>query len=216
MSQLAQFSFFNNLSPNEQDKIRDVMQTYSLAAGEQLITEGENSDSFYLLLNGEVEVYVSNDSGEHFTLSRLGDGSHFGELSFLDGDRRSASIKTISDCNFLVLERDDFKSVMKQFPSLYETMIQSLVKMVRQQNETIRELAMSDTYRKISKFLNQSRSEMGSFRKAPPKMTADLIAKKTDTSKEIVVRLLNRLENLKHLTLIEGAVTLHRVLPEKL
>ena len=216
MSQLAQFSFFNNLTPTEQDKIRDVMQTYSLAGGEQLITEGDHSDSFYLLLNGEVEVYVSNDNGEHFTLSILGDGSHFGELSFLDGDRRSASIKTISDCNFLVLEREDFKSVMRQFPSLYETMIQSLVKMVRQQNDTIRELAMSDTYRKISKFLNQSRSEMGSYRKAPPKMTADLIAEKTKTSKEIVVRLLNRLENLKHLTLTNGTVTLHRVLPAKL
>jgi CRP-like cAMP-binding protein len=56
VSQLAQFSFFNNLTHTEQDQIRDVMQAYSLASGEQLITEGDRSDSFYLLINGEVEV----------------------------------------------------------------------------------------------------------------------------------------------------------------
>ena len=56
-----------------------------------LIYEGDDSDSFYLLLSGSVRIYVSDADGKELTLELLRTGDCFGEIAALARTPRSAS-----------------------------------------------------------------------------------------------------------------------------
>lgn len=216
MTKLANFSFFSHLSDTAQAEVFAKMHTVEVPKGEKVITEGDVSTCFYLLQAGQVEVYISGQDGQRFQLNTLGAGSHFGELSFIGGEKRSASVSAIADCRFLVLDQESFRNILNTRPELYEHLVKSLTTLIHKQNAIIRDLTMNESYLQIRKHLNQSHSEMSSFRKAPPAMTVESIGAATDIDKVIVLRTLERLAEQKYLTINAGKVTVFRTLPAQL
>jgi CRP-like cAMP-binding protein len=75
---------FSGLSEEEQAIIFDILVLLTLPVENLLIQEGESSKTFYILLTGIVEVFISNRYGDKYTLNVLGNDSYFGELAFLD------------------------------------------------------------------------------------------------------------------------------------
>ncbi len=72
-----------------------------------IVTEGDKTDSLYVILEGRVKVFVSDDSGNEVLLQTQGAGEYFGEL-VLDEGPRSASIMTLDASRFLVVPKADF------------------------------------------------------------------------------------------------------------
>lgn len=216
MHDLTNIALFSGLSAAEQEAISAVMTPVALPERTLVFEEGDLSESLYLLVSGSVDVFISNAAGERFTLAKLERGNYFGELAFLDHEARSASVLTLEDCQFLILDKDTFAEILSSYPHVYTTLVSHLVGMVRGQTATIRQLAMNDSYNSLRLFLNGRQSEMSSFRKGPPKLSPAFIADNIDTSQEIVVRLLDQLERQKILSVNEGAIFVHKLLPEKL
>src|SRR5947207_15309171 len=67
-----------------------------------VVSEGDETDSLYILLSGGVKTFVSEEDGREVVLSTVGVGDSFGEL-VLDGGRRSASIMTPESSPFFVI-----------------------------------------------------------------------------------------------------------------
>lgn len=76
-----------------------------------IIRQGEYGDCMYFLSTGEIEVLV-NDS----QVAKLGPGSTFGETSLLVGEKRNASIHTLTHCEVYRLSKSDFDSLRLRFP----------------------------------------------------------------------------------------------------
>ncbi|HPS87153.1 MAG TPA: cyclic nucleotide-binding domain-containing protein [Spirochaetota bacterium] len=76
-----------------------------------IIRQGEYGDCMYFLSSGEIEVLV-NDS----QVAQLGPGSTFGETSLLVGEKRNASIHTLTHCEVYRLSKSDFDSLRSRFP----------------------------------------------------------------------------------------------------
>jgi hypothetical protein len=58
----------------------------------------------------------------HATAERirtLANGTFFGEISLLTGQRRNATVRAITTCDLFVLDRDDFQLLLEQVPYLY-------------------------------------------------------------------------------------------------
>jgi len=70
------------------------------AAGEELITRGEKGGTFFFLLEGEVEVYLPETRGRH-VLCTISAPAVLGEMEFLTGKPRTASVCTLSDVTLL-------------------------------------------------------------------------------------------------------------------
>src|SRR5665647_758843 len=62
-----------------------------------IINEGDVGESLYILLQGRVKVYATDDSGREITYGNIDAGDYFGEMS-LDGGPRSASVITLEPC----------------------------------------------------------------------------------------------------------------------
>jgi len=84
-------------------------------AGEVLMHQNEPGDSFVVIASGTVSVRVND-----IEVARLRDRSHFGEMSLLTGQPRSATVVALTDTLALIIGRDSFESILKANPEVTE------------------------------------------------------------------------------------------------
>lgn len=85
-----------------------------VASGETIVTQGEPGDSYYIILSGEAEVWVTDPiTDETARVTVLSDADAFGEEALLLGGNRTATVKMKSPGRLLVLNKTDFDELLK-------------------------------------------------------------------------------------------------------
>jgi len=83
---------------------------------EAMLEFGEENRSFFVIIDGEAEVAVTDDRGEKHRLAQLASGDFFGEISLMTGDRTIVSIIARTRCTMLVVPDHLFTSVIAAHP----------------------------------------------------------------------------------------------------
>ena len=117
----------------------------TIAANETLFAEGDLGTEVYLILQGSVRVVGNVDLDDQRTVhpgfSDLGEGQVFGELPLFDGEPRSATVVTLTNCELAVLEGERLMSFLDAHPELgypiFKELIHLLVGRLRQANRRI-------------------------------------------------------------------------------
>jgi len=86
--------------------------------GTPIMNQGDQSDSFYIVLTGELSAYRTDESGVRQRLRRFGSQATIGELGLLTGDRRSADIVADTQCDLLMMSLKDYNSLRTNYPEL--------------------------------------------------------------------------------------------------
>jgi MFS family permease len=100
---LAMVPFFEPLAPTTLEKLAMRLRPLAVAAGTEIVTEGEGGDVFYLIGSGQVDVIHGGK-----LVATLGTGQYFGEIALLEDIPRVATCITRSDAELLELERRVF------------------------------------------------------------------------------------------------------------
>lgn len=116
-----------------------------VAANETLFVEGDRGSEIYLILTGSVRVVGNVDLDDQRTVhpgfSDLPEGQVFGELSLFDGEPRSATVISLTDCELAVLEGEKLMAFLDAHPKLgypiFKELIHLLVGRLRQANRRI-------------------------------------------------------------------------------
>jgi rhodanese-related sulfurtransferase/signal-transduction protein with cAMP-binding, CBS, and nucleotidyltransferase domain len=89
------------------------MSTMDVSEGDAVISQGEEGDAYYVITEGEAEVYQMGlyDDEPKLTAS-LGAGDAFGDEALVSGGRRNETVKMISDGKLLVLKESDFEQLI--------------------------------------------------------------------------------------------------------
>lgn len=96
------------------EQLADALDDVQIAAGKEVIRQGEPGDHFYLVKDGTLEVYVDGRK-----VQTLGPGESFGEIALLRNVPRTATVKAQSDAELYALERRHFLGAVTGFaPSL--------------------------------------------------------------------------------------------------
>lgn len=98
---------FAHLDDNERSDIFDAMFPVTHIAGETVIQQGDEGDNFYVIDQGEVDVYVN---GEWVT--SIGEGGSFGELALIYGTPRAATVKAKTDLKLWGIDRDSYRRIL--------------------------------------------------------------------------------------------------------
>lgn len=92
----------------------DRLVERDVAPGETIVRQGEPGDSYFVILNGEAEVWVAGPSGGAPVLvNRLSDGDGFGEEALLAECRRTATVVMTTPGQLLVLGKADFDALLR-------------------------------------------------------------------------------------------------------
>lgn len=94
-------------------------------AGEIIVREGDDSRELYILQSGSVEV-TKKSNGKDVKLTSLRKGEFFGEMSLLEGELRSATVKALSDTTVLVIKPGGLLLMMRRDPTFAFEMLQQL------------------------------------------------------------------------------------------
>ncbi|KAK6187744.1 hypothetical protein SNE40_005701 [Patella caerulea] len=98
---------FAHLDDNERSDIFDAMFPVHRHAGEVIIQQGDEGDNFYVIDQGEVDIYVN---GEH--VSTIGEGASFGELALIYGTPRAATVNAKNDVKLWGIDRDSYRRIL--------------------------------------------------------------------------------------------------------
>lgn len=112
--------------------LADVMTLRDLKPGEVLVSEGSTDDHLYVVANGALGIVKAAGTDNELTLSTARPGSLVGELSFLDGATRYASLVALSDSRVLGLSRDDLESLLGRDPQVVYHVMRAIVRVVHE------------------------------------------------------------------------------------
>ncbi|MCG6877955.1 MAG: cyclic nucleotide-binding domain-containing protein [Deltaproteobacteria bacterium] len=117
---LKGINIFEGLSVSELAAIASVTEELECAKDEFVIKEGEAGETMFLIINGAVSVLkgVGVENSREIELARIGVGDYFGEMALFEDAVRSASIKASEDSRFLVLHKQEFTEIVREYPQI--------------------------------------------------------------------------------------------------
>jgi len=115
-----------------------------------ILTEGDESDTLYVLLAGRAKVYVADDEGHELQLNQLGPGEYFGDVT-LDGGPRSASVMALEPCRCAVVKREELSRFVADHPEFAVHLTRKLAHRVRVLTAGMRDLALMDVYGRVAR-----------------------------------------------------------------
>jgi MFS family permease len=116
LSALAAVPLFEPLPPTSLEKLARAATPETVSAGAAVVTEGEWGDTFYVVVDGSLEV-----SADGSPLRALGPGDFFGEIALLRDVPRTATVTATADSTVLTIRRVDFLSAVLGNPESAET-----------------------------------------------------------------------------------------------
>ena len=111
--------------------------TLKLNAEEYLMREGEDSNEMYYLASGTMAVFQRKGDSER-QIATIYSGELVGEMSFLDSEPRSATVKAIGDCELTVIPREKLQAYLNSQPKWYRALVQILIDRLRRANKRVR------------------------------------------------------------------------------
>ena len=147
---------FSELNEEQLGLIANLVVVKNLNRDETVVLEGDDSvQALYLIASGSVQVYMTGIDGRETILSFLERGDFFGEMSLIDGEPRSASVRTVTDAKLLVIHRESFLSLIRKTPEIAMALMSELCKRLRKANKQIGSLStMSVSGRVAGTLLN--------------------------------------------------------------
>ena len=131
---LAGNPLFRQLSSEALSKISGLMSRASYKAGATIFLEREPGDALYVVESGSVRIWVRDGESNQVTLSELGADDFFGEMSVLDGGKRSANATAVTDVRLKCLRREQFESFLLDHPQAALAVIRGIGERLRQTN----------------------------------------------------------------------------------
>ena len=111
---LREIGLFGGLSDDALEHFASTLKVLKRSADELIFREGDQAREFYVLLRGEVEVFKALKGGAEARVATLSTGHWFGEMSVLDVQPRSASVRALSACRLLVVTARDLDALYRR------------------------------------------------------------------------------------------------------
>jgi voltage-gated potassium channel len=118
---LGQIPLFQGLSTKQLAAVDALVTTIDVASGRELIRQGEPGREFIVVVSGEAEV---RRDGE--VIAVRGAGSFFGETALLLDQPRNASVVAKSAMTIEVIDRQDFKRLLEEYPDLHAPLLEAV------------------------------------------------------------------------------------------
>jgi CRP-like cAMP-binding protein len=115
---LKGIDIFESLSVGELAAIAAVAEEVDHLSGDTIIQEGSFGETMYLITRGEVSVIKNMGEMNEIELDRIKAGDYFGEMALFEDTVRSGSIRTEAACSFMVLHKQEFKELVREYPQI--------------------------------------------------------------------------------------------------
>ena len=153
---LARVPLFQRLEPHELEHLAEEVEQVNYKAGEIIFHEYDTGDALYVVEEGAVRIWVTDEDVKDVTLAELKPGHLFGEMAVLDRGKRSSSATAMVDTHLHRLSSDNFEKFLIQHPDCAIDVICEIAARLRQTNLLVTQRAS----RNVNEVMEQ-RSTLG-------------------------------------------------------
>ena len=128
--ELGDHSLLSGLSEPQLAEVVALMERHELAAGEHLFHAGDVADQLYLVTRGRLSAFIELRPGELRRVSTAGPGGLIGEIAFVTGSTRSATVRIDSDVEYWTLPHNSLRELRNAEPALQAVLLINLLNIV--------------------------------------------------------------------------------------
>jgi transcriptional regulator with AAA-type ATPase domain len=144
---LSNIELLSDLSSPELAELASEFQWEYYEAGSEIIKQGQEDHSFYILIKGKADVMVQKDGPRLWRVNSLDPGETFGEFSLLTGKASCKTILCQEKCQVLALDAEGFARMLLRWPKLYQTFISRLSEDLNEANLILSEAKYKEILR---------------------------------------------------------------------
>ena len=120
-----------------EETLKNIGETVTFKKGERIITQGEKANFAYMILEGQVKVFVE-DGTRKVELATLEAGQIFGETAILSADNDySANIEANTDCTLAIITQDHLKSLIEGSDPIVRALLHMLMQRLKNTNDAL-------------------------------------------------------------------------------
>jgi len=128
LERLRDIGLFGGLDDDVIEKLLESMTLCVIEPGAAVFKEGDSGRDMFIVLNGELEVFKRAHSGKESRVAVLGPRDWFGEMSLLDVQPRSATVRAVAPTRLLRLTADDLAALYRQNLKGYALVVMNLAR----------------------------------------------------------------------------------------
>lgn len=134
---IAESQLFADLEWKDIQALASYVQCYEVSVGTVVFKEGDSGTYMFLLVKGEVEILKSDQDSVLHSIVRISHGKTVGEMSIIDGEKRSATCVASQTSILLLLTKDNYTRVIKEKPLLAVHILAKLAKLMSQRLRSV-------------------------------------------------------------------------------
>ena len=207
---LRRVPLFALLTESQAQQIADAVIKRRFKRGDRIVEQGLKSNALYIILSGRARVLASDSRGREVILATLQPVDYIGEMSLIDNEPHSATVRAEVQTDVLMLGRSEFARCMPENSSMAYAVMRVLVQRLRHSVRNIESLALMDVYGRLARVLleNAQRDTNGSL-VIHDKISRLDLAKMVGASREMVTRVMKDLEQRGFVTVrLDGAMVI--------
>jgi CRP/FNR family cyclic AMP-dependent transcriptional regulator len=185
---------FSLLTNDQAQSIADSVVKRRYRRGEIIVEHERKSNALFILLTGRARVLTSDSRGREVILAVLQPGDYVGEMSLIDNEPHSATVRAEVQTDMLVLGRAEFARCLPENSSLSYAILRGLVQRLRNADRQIESLALLDVYGRVARSLLDMAEQTGDILLIRNKVSRQDMAKIVGASREMVSRVMKDLE----------------------
>jgi signal transduction histidine kinase len=142
---------FKGLDDRELQDMAELTEIRTYPPGHVLCCEGAYEDVFYIIADGKAEITKKMIEGEEDRLLRVAQrGDMVGEMALIQNAPRAATVRTLTQCTVLEMEKQDFETILSRSPHMAMDIIRITLDRIRSNDQT-----MIEELQKANKVLRQ-------------------------------------------------------------
>lgn len=201
-AKLRAIPMFADLSAEDLETFAEMVQFRSYPKGAFIVNQNESGSTMYLLVSGRVKVSLASPDGKELALNYLEAPAHFGEMSLVDAEPRSADVIAVTEIELFSLDAKDLSAAIQLNPRLALSLIATLSRRLRHTIARLEDMAFHDATHRVMRVILNVATASYETRGVPviQGLTHYDIATLAGTSRETASRIISMLAK-------EGVVT---------
>jgi len=208
---IRRVQLFSTLTSTQAQAVALAVTKFRFKRGEALVEQGLKSNSLVILLTGRARVISADERGREVILATLHPGDYVGEMSLIDNQPHSATVRADIQTDVLVLGRAEFARCLSENTAMAYAVMKGLVLRLRQADRKIESLALMDVYGRVARVLiDFAKPDAQGRMVIAGKVSRQDVAKMIGASREMVSRVIKDLEERGFIeSLADGSTLVH-------
>ena len=153
IEQLKKADLFSRLGSEDLTALVAIARTRQVDGDQFLFAAGDQATGFYVLLDGKVKLCKVSPEGKEYILRVVRGGETFAEAAAFSGLTYPVFAETMSPCQLVYFDVNDFRNLVQHSPQLALNMIATMAALLQSLNQKIEDLSMREVAARLGRHL---------------------------------------------------------------